>query len=530
MTDINRREFAGSVLLAALAPVLGIGAAPVERGWWEPAVEQAGDDLDALAKALAEVVRVQYGDRLGAGRPGDDHPSDQDRARQSRRDAQSGARQRRRARLRVLRARRSPDMSDLSFQTIPELGRLLRGRKLSSVELTGHFLERLERLGPTYNAVVTVLREPALAEAKERDRELRSGRDRGPLHGIPYGAKDLLAAEGAPTTWGAQPYRDQLLKGDATVVAPASERRARCCAAKLAMVELAGGMGYNQAFASFTGPGKTPWDVARWSGGSSSGSGAAVGAGLVPFAIGSETWGSIQFPAAFCGVTGLRPTYGRVSRHGAMALSWTMDKLGPLGRTAEDCGLVLAAIAGPDPADPSTLPDRFVFPSRSPREGTTPHRRAPRHAGQDPARGPPELRGVARRAAPVRGHRGGPGASRSSLRRDGGHHHRRRGGERLRAALPERADHRAHRARGPHRRLRRPGRSSPRTTCARSGCGGRPAPRSTACWPAWTPSPRRASRPWPGPSTPPSTRCTRTIPAGPASAGRPTSAVFPGCS
>jgi aspartyl-tRNA(Asn)/glutamyl-tRNA(Gln) amidotransferase subunit A len=259
-------------------------------------------------------------------------------------------------------------VSDLSFQTIPELGRLLRGRKVSSVELTGHFLERLERLGPTYNAVVTVLREAALAEARERDRELRSGRDRGPLHGIPYGAKDLLSAEGAPTSWGAQPYRDQLLKGDATVV-----RRLRSAgavlAAKLAMVELAGGMGYNQAFASFTGPGKTPWDVSRWSGGSSSGSGAAVGAGLVPFAIGSETWGSIQFPAAFCGVSGLRPTYGRVSRHGAMALSWTMDKLGPLGRTAEDCGMVLAAIAGPDPADPTTLPDRFTFPGRATGKG-----------------------------------------------------------------------------------------------------------------------------------------------------------------
>jgi aspartyl-tRNA(Asn)/glutamyl-tRNA(Gln) amidotransferase subunit A len=255
-------------------------------------------------------------------------------------------------------------VSDPSFQTIPELGRLLRGRKISSVELTGHFLERLERHGPTYNAVVTVLRDSALAEARERDQELRSGRDRGSLHGIPYGAKDLLAADGAPTTWGAQPYRDQLLKGDATVV-----RRLRSAgavlAAKLAMVELAGGMGYNQAFASFTGPGKTPWDVSRWSGGSSSGSGAAVGAGLVPFAIGSETWGSIQFPAAFCGITGLRPTYGRVSRHGAMALSWTMDKLGPLGRTAEDCGLVLAAIAGPDPADPTTLPDRFTFPARA---------------------------------------------------------------------------------------------------------------------------------------------------------------------
>ncbi|MGH7527074.1 MAG: amidase [Gemmatimonadales bacterium] len=254
-------------------------------------------------------------------------------------------------------------MSDLSFQTIPELQRLLRTRKLSAVELAGHFLDRLERLGPAYNAVVTVLRGPALAEAGERDRELSRGKDRGPLHGIPYGAKDLLAAEGAPTSWGAQPYRDQMLKGDATVVRRLREAGAVLCA-KLAMVELAGGMGYNQAFASFTGPGKTPWNPARWSGGSSSGSGAAVGAGLVPFAIGSETWGSIQFPAAFCGVSGLRPTYGRVSRHGAMALSWTMDKLGPLARTAEDCGLVLAAIAGPDPSDPSALAGRFQLPRR----------------------------------------------------------------------------------------------------------------------------------------------------------------------
>ena len=259
-------------------------------------------------------------------------------------------------------------MSDLAFLAIPELGRLLRSRKVSAAELASHFLDRLERLGPTYNAVVTVLRDRALAEARERDQELRAGRDRGPLHGIPYGAKDLLAADGAPTTWGAQPYRDQMLRGDAAVIRRLGEAGAVLCA-KLAMVELAGGMGYNQAFASFTGPGKTPWDPTRWSGGSSSGSGSAVGAGLVPFAIGSETWGSIQFPAAFCGVTGLRPTYGRVSRHGAMALSWTMDKLGPLARTAEDCGLVLAAIAGRDPADPSSLSARFSHPSRAARRG-----------------------------------------------------------------------------------------------------------------------------------------------------------------
>jgi aspartyl-tRNA(Asn)/glutamyl-tRNA(Gln) amidotransferase subunit A len=255
-------------------------------------------------------------------------------------------------------------VSDPTWLTIPELGRLLRDRRMSAVELAEHFLARLERLGPTYNAVVTVLRPQALAEAQQRDVELAKGKDRGPLHGIPYGAKDLLAADGAPTSWGAEPYRAQMLRRDATVVSKLREAGAVLCA-KLAMVELAGGMGYNQAFASFTGAGRSPWDRARWSGGSSSGSGSAVSAGLVPFAIGSETWGSIQYPAAFCGVTGLRPTYGRVSRHGAMALSWTMDKLGPIARTAEGCGLVLAAIAGPDPADPSALDRPFAFPDRS---------------------------------------------------------------------------------------------------------------------------------------------------------------------
>ncbi len=254
-------------------------------------------------------------------------------------------------------------MSDPSFLSIPELGALLRSRRISAAELTGHFLDRLERLGPTYNAVVSVLRDPAMAEARLRDRELAAGRIRGPLHGIPYGVKDLLAAEGAPTTWGAEPYRKQMLKGDATVVRRLRSAGAVLCA-KLAMVELAGGMGYSQAFASFTGPGKNPWNPSYWSGGSSSGPGSAVAGGLVPFAIGSETWGSIQYPAAFCGVSGLRPTYGRVSRHGAMALSWSMDKLGPLARTAEDCGLVLAAIAGDDPLDPSTLKERLETSER----------------------------------------------------------------------------------------------------------------------------------------------------------------------
>ena len=255
---------------------------------------------------------------------------------------------------------------DVAFGSIPELGRLLRARKLSSTDLTELYLERLERFGPRYNCVVTVTPERALAEAATADRELRAGRIRGPLHGIPYGVKDLLAAKGYPTTWGAEPYRSQSFDEDATVVARLGAAGA-VLVAKLAMVELAGGMGYSQANASFTGPGKTPWSVDYWSGGSSSGPGSAVAAGLVPFAIGSETSGSILTPAAYCGITGLRPTYGLVSRHGAMALSWTMDKLGPMARSAEDCALVLAAIAGRDPLDASSVPRGFRMPAPEPR-------------------------------------------------------------------------------------------------------------------------------------------------------------------
>jgi aspartyl-tRNA(Asn)/glutamyl-tRNA(Gln) amidotransferase subunit A len=235
------------------------------------------------------------------------------------------------------------------YLPLPRLAERVRTRRLDPVELAEASLERLEQLGPRLNAVVTVTRERALQEARAARAEIAAGRYRGPLHGIPYGAKDLIAAAGYPTTWGAEPYRQQRFP-DATVVAKLKAAGA-VLVAKLASVELAGGMGYEQANASFTGPGKTPWNPEYWSGGSSSGPGAAVAAGLVPFAIGSETWGSIITPAAFSGVTGLRPTYGRVSRAGAMALSWTMDKIGPLCRTAEDAGLILQAIAGPDPAD-----------------------------------------------------------------------------------------------------------------------------------------------------------------------------------
>jgi len=246
--------------------------------------------------------------------------------------------------------------ADLLFTPLRELGGLLKTRKLLPVELTEFYLDRVERLGPKYNAVVTVMREHALRQARRAEGEIAAGRYRGPLHGIPYGAKDLLATAGAPTTWGAAPYKDQRFDFDATVIRKLEEAGA-VLVAKLAMIELAGGMGYRQPTASFTGPCINPWDAGAWTGGSSSGSGAAVAAGLVPFAIGSETWGSILSPAGYCGLAGLRPTYGRVSRHGAMALCWTLDKLGPLARTADDCGLVLDAMAGSDPKDP-TASDR----------------------------------------------------------------------------------------------------------------------------------------------------------------------------
>ena len=247
------------------------------------------------------------------------------------------------------------------FRTVRELAEAVRSRRVSPVELTEAFLDRLETLGSRYNAVVTVTRQRALVEARRAEGEIAAGGWRGPLHGIPYGAKDLLAtAGGIPTTWGAAPLRTQTFDSDATVIGRL-EQAGAVLVAKLAMVELAGGMGYRQPNASFTGPGISPWGRDAWSGGSSSGSGSAVAAGLVPFAIGSETWGSILSPASNCGVSGLRPTYGRVSRHGAMALCWTLDKLGPLALNADDCGLVLDAIAGPDPHDPTAAARPFRY-------------------------------------------------------------------------------------------------------------------------------------------------------------------------
>ena len=250
---------------------------------------------------------------------------------------------------------------ELIFMPLRDISEMIRSKEVSPTEVTCKFLDRLEAIGPKFNSIVTVTRELAVKQASRAEKEILSGNYKGPLHGIPYGAKDLLATSGEiPTTWGAEIFRDRTLNFDATVIVKLREAGA-VLAAKLAMVEFAGGMGYRQPNASLTGPCKSPWDMGRWAGGSSSGSGSAVGCGLVPFAIGSETWGSILSPANNCGVSGLRPTYGRVSRYGAMTLSWTLDKLGPLALTADDCGIILKAISGNDRHDRSASNRTFKY-------------------------------------------------------------------------------------------------------------------------------------------------------------------------
>ena len=249
---------------------------------------------------------------------------------------------------------------DVFFATVGELGSRLRARDLSAAELVRAFSDRLDRIGPEYNALALSLRADGLKQARATDDRIKHGRLRGPLEGIPYGAKDLLAVADRRTTWGARPFAAQTFDRDATAIG-ALDKAGAALIGKLSMIELAGAGGYRSASASLFGPGLNPWDRSRWSGGSSSGSGSAVAAGLVPFALGSETWGSILLPCAYCGVTGLRPTYGLVSRQGAMPVSWTMDKIGPLCRSAEDCALVLHAISGADSNDPGSAGKRYYY-------------------------------------------------------------------------------------------------------------------------------------------------------------------------
>ncbi|UCD37738.1 MAG: amidase [Fidelibacterota bacterium] len=245
-------------------------------------------------------------------------------------------------------------LEDLAFYSVAQLAELLRTQQVTSMQLTTMYLERLKRLGPQLECVVTLTEELALSQAQRADEEIAAGTYRGPLHGVPYGAKDLLAAKGYPTTWGAVPYKDQVIDEDATVV-QRLEGAGAVLIAKLTLGALAWGDVW------FGGKTRNPWNLEQGSSGSSAGSAAATAAGLVPFAIGSETWGSIVSPSTRCGATGLRPTYGRVSRAGAMALSWSMDKLGPICRNVEDCALVFDAIRGPDGLDPTVVDLPFNY-------------------------------------------------------------------------------------------------------------------------------------------------------------------------
>src|SRR6202050_2734642 len=254
-----------------------------------------------------------------------------------------------------------PSISDdIFFAGITEINQKLTKKEFSAAELARAFCDRLESIGPRYNALALSLRKTALSEAKDVDGDIKRERLRGRLQGIPFGAKDLLSYAKHSTTWGAQPYAGQVFDYTAGVL-KRIQKRGGLLTGKLAMVELAGGPSYRYAGASLTGPGLNPWDATRWSGGSSSGSAIAVAAGLVTYALGSETSGSILTPSAFCGVTGLRPTYGLVSRHGAMSLAWTLDKIGPICRSAEDCGLVLEAIAGAEYADVTSAKKNFYY-------------------------------------------------------------------------------------------------------------------------------------------------------------------------
>jgi len=250
---------------------------------------------------------------------------------------------------------------EIFFLSVSELSKRIESKKLSPVELTELYLDRSQKLGPRFNAYATLTPEIAREQAKAAEKDIQRGHYRGPLHGIPYAAKDLLAVKGVPTTWGAKPFANQVFEYNATVIDHLKNVGA-VMIGKAAMIELAGGMGYRFASASLQGEAKNPWDSGCWTCGSSSGSGAIVAAGLAGFAIGTETWGSIICPAAFCGVSGLRPTYGRVSRYGAMALAPSMDKIGPMARSAEDCARIFAAIAGHDPKDRATLAiDKAAF-------------------------------------------------------------------------------------------------------------------------------------------------------------------------
>jgi len=255
--------------------------------------------------------------------------------------------------------KRPTHIESLAFATVVELGELIRTKQVTSVELTKMYLGRLKKFDPELMFVVTLLEEHAMQRAAEMDAELAAGVYRGPLHGIPYGAKDLLSFRGYKTTWGATPYKDQVIDETAAVIEKL-EAAGAVLTAKLTLGALAWGDVW------FGGMTRNPWNTDQGASGSSAGSGSTVSSAALPFAIGSETLGSIVSPSTRNGVTGLRPTFGRVSRHGAMALSWTMDKLGPMCRSAQDCAIVLEAINGKDERDATTRDMPFAYNASKP--------------------------------------------------------------------------------------------------------------------------------------------------------------------
>lgn len=364
---LTRKEFLTAVLTTAAASAMPIS---LPQGQTEPAGEITLEDLKAMMKIAGleftdqelkgilqavqqnkqefEALRAQSVDYTLeppiSFRPLDGRPSHE-------RLGYSASVQQ------VTGLRKPAKEEDLAFLSVRELGYLIRTRQLSPVDLTELCLKRLQTYGDKLLCLITLTPELARQQAKQAEEEIRAGKYRGPLHGIPCGVKDLCATKGIPTTWGAEPYKDQVFDYDATVVEKLRKAGAVLCA-KLSMGALA------QGDVWFKGRTRNPWNPAQGSSGSSAGSCASVAAGLLPFAIGTETLGSICSPSLQCRVTGLRPTYGRVSRHGAMAVSWTMDKLGPICRYAEDCALVFAAIAGHDPLDRTSIDKPFHYRNR----------------------------------------------------------------------------------------------------------------------------------------------------------------------
>src|SRR4051812_47661648 len=263
----------------------------------------------------------------------------------------------RNARLAIARAAKTAapgNLEDLAFEPVTVLASLIESRRLTSTDLTKMYLARLKKYGDQLHCVVTLTEELALAQAAAADKEIKAGKYRGPLHGVPFGVKDLFDTKGIKTTWGAKPYENRVAQIDATIVERLRDAGAVLCA-KLSMGALA------QGGVWFGGSTRNPWSPDNSSSGSSAGPGTATAAGLVAFAIGTETRGSIISPSATCGVVGLRPTYGRVSRYGAMALSWSMDKIGPMCRSVEDCAIVFNAIYGSDGRDETVVDAPFTW-------------------------------------------------------------------------------------------------------------------------------------------------------------------------